>query len=294
MSSSSAVSGPRPPRRKKALGQHHLRSGELCRPLLEFLAPAGRLVVEIGPGAGVLTRELLVAGARVLAIELDLDWAAELTRRLPRAELAVVAGDALDFSWERLPAGALVAGNLPYQVGTAIVERVLATGVRVERAGFLLQREVVDRLAAVPGDGAYGALSVLVQARSTVRRLARVRPGSFVPPPRVESAFVGLTRREGPIPARDWGAFEGWVRLAFGQRRKTLINALASRYPRHQVEEALAAAGGTTGTRAEELSLEDLVSLRRRLGGFSGEGEYAPGGSTAGDTIRTSLGDPGP
>ncbi len=285
---------PGPPRRKKALGQHHLRSGELVRPLLDFLAPAGRLVIEVGPGAGVLTRELLAAGARVLAVELDLDWAAEIGHRLPRRrELAVVASDALEFPWERLPAGALVAGNLPYQVGTAIVERVLAAGAGVERAGFLLQREVVERLAASPGEAAYGALSVLVQARATVRALGRVRAGSFVPPPRVESAFVGLIRKEGSVPPHAWGAFELWIRQAFGMRRKTLVNCLASRFPRDRVEAGLAALGHAAGARAEELGLEELVTLARRLGaladGRAGRVEVGPG-----DTIPPSIGDPRP
>src|SRR5688572_8764136 len=99
------------PRLRKALGQHHLRQGERCRPAVEFLRPEGATVVEVGPGGGVLTRELLAAGARVVGWELDLAWAAELGRRLAGEDFRLVAGDALELPWERWPAGTLAAGN---------------------------------------------------------------------------------------------------------------------------------------------------------------------------------------
>ena len=121
------------PRLRKSLGQHHLRSGAICRPLVEFLRPAGRFVVEIGPGGGVLTRELIVAGARVLALEIDPEWAATLRERIPGPELEVRVADALEVDWTTFPAGTLVAGNLPYNVGGPIVERVLAAGPAARR-----------------------------------------------------------------------------------------------------------------------------------------------------------------
>src|SRR3954449_6857960 len=99
------------PSLKKSLGQHHLTAGALCRPLVSFLAPAGERVLEIGPGGGVLTAELLAAGARVLGWELDPAWAAFLRRRFPDPRLALVVGDALEIAWDRLPAPALVTGN---------------------------------------------------------------------------------------------------------------------------------------------------------------------------------------
>lgn len=255
----------RPPLRK-ALGQHHLRSGATCRPLLEFLQPAGRTIVEIGPGGGVLTGELLDAGARVLALELDPAWAEELRARLPAPELEVRVADALDFDWEALPVDSLVTGNLPYNVGTAIVERVLRSRA-VARAGFLLQREVVDRLVASPGEPAYGALSVRVALRAEARRLGVVRRGSFVPPPKVDSAFVGFLPR--PAPAAVAGAlaepFERFVQEAFAMRRKTLVNCLAGSFPRRAVEEALQGLERPPATRAEVLSLDELVALFVRL-----------------------------
>lgn len=256
----------RPPLRK-ALGQHHLRSPASARPLVEFLRPAGRLVVEIGAGGGMLTGELLAAGATVLALEVDPDWAATLGERIVDRRLEVRVGDALDFDWSSLPAGTLVAGNLPYNVGTAIVGRVLRSGRGIERAAFLLQRDVVERMIAEPGDEAYGALSVLIRLRAEARRLGIVKPGAFVPPPKVDSAFVGLTLREPPPALAGEGGdlVERFVHTAFGQRRKTLLNALSSAYPRPEVARAIARRGWPPSVRAETLSHLELLDLMARL-----------------------------
>ena len=302
------------PRRRKALGQHHLRDGRAALPLLDFLGVRGRTVVEIGPGGGALTRELLARGARVLAVEVDPAWAFALpgaaaprvavggaaTRdaasavwrgeRLPESavapspepaaavpetflffpfpgagRLSVAVADALEIDWERLPPGAMVAGNLPYNVGTPILERLLAHAPPGTRAGFLLQREVVDRLVAEPGSKAYGALSVLVAARASVRRLATLPPGAFVPPPRVESSFVGLELRAAPEVGSRWSAFEAVVRAAFAQRRKTLRNALGAVHGLARAEAALAALGIPRSERAERLSLEQFARLGEEL-----------------------------
>jgi 16S rRNA (adenine1518-N6/adenine1519-N6)-dimethyltransferase len=251
------------PRLKKRLGQHHLRHAGLCRPLLDFLRPGTRRVVEVGPGGGVLTGELLRAGARVWAWELDVAWALRLRRRLPDPELATVVGDALGIPWQRLPAGTLVAGNLPYGIATRLIQDLLSEAAGVEAAGFLVQAEVAGRLTASAGDPDYGALSVLVQARAEIRLLGRVRRASFRPPPRVDGAFVGLHRRRPAVPAAEWPAFEGLVRLAFAQRRKTLRNALAARWERPAVDGLLAALDLGPTVRAAELGLDQLVAVHR-------------------------------
>ena len=254
--------GSRRPPLLKSLGQHHLRDGRSTRPLVEFLGVGGAPVIEIGPGGGVLTRELLAAGAaRVLAVELDPAWAFALRCELPEARLEIAVGDALDLDWERLRGPALVAGNLPYNVGTAILERLLARARRVPRAAFLLQKEVVDRLVARPGEPDYGALSVLVAARSRARRLGRLSPGAFRPPPRVESAFVGLELGVGAVAPQQFEAFARVVRLAFSRRRKTLRNALASGWGRDAAAAALAALRLAPTARAESLDLEVFLAL---------------------------------
>lgn len=258
------------PRLRKSLGQHHLVDGALCRPLIQFLSLPGaglegRRVLEIGPGGGVLTRELLAAGARVWGWELDLAWVAALRRSLPDPRLALVVGDALEIPWhlfdEHLEEPVLVAGNLPYNVATAILERLLPHHESVPRAAFLLQREVAERLVAKPGDDAYGALSVIVAAYAEARILGRLRPGSFRPPPKVESAYVGLILHPPPLPEDRMPAFVDLVHLAFNQRRKTLRNALAARWGRQEAEELLRRAGVDGGRRAEELGLGEWVGL---------------------------------
>ena len=252
----------RKPPLRKGLGQHHLVSGALCRPLVGFLAPAGERVLEVGPGGGVLTRELLAAGARrVVGFELDAAWAFTLRRQLRDARLTLAAGDALDLDWSRLRAPTLVAGNLPYNVATAILERLLPHGERVARAAFLVQKEVAERIVAGPGDPGYGSFSVLVACYARASLLGRVRPGSFRPPPKVESAFVGLGLHAPPLPPGEMAAFVATVRLAFGQRRKTLRNALAAGWGREEAERALAAAGLPPGARAEELGLAEFLAL---------------------------------
>jgi 16S rRNA (adenine1518-N6/adenine1519-N6)-dimethyltransferase len=263
------------PRLKKALGQHHLVRPELCRPLVEFLAPRDERVVEIGPGGGVLTRALLDAGARVWAVELDVEWAWELRRALGRDVAAPLVGDAspqrpalqplvmdaLELPWERLPAPTLVAGNLPYNVATAILTSVLPHWSRLPRAAFLLQKEVAERLTARPGTRDYGSLTVLVQSYAEATILGRVRPGSFRPPPKVESAFVGLRLHAPPLPESQMSAFLARVREAFGQKRKTLRNALGRVVGSTRVEAALRALELPPTTRAEELSLDRWLAL---------------------------------
>ena len=264
------------PRLKKALGQHHLVDGRLCAPAIAFLRPAGERVLEVGPGGGVLTRELVGAGAAVWAWELDPEWAAALRERWP-ADLPapdLVVGDALEIPWGRLPAPTLTAGNLPYGIATALIARMLRHPDRVPRGAFLVQKEVADRLAAGPGDPDYGALSVLVRARAEVALLGRVKAGSFRPPPKVDGAFVGLAAVAPPLPAAGlpgMEAFEATVKAAFARRRKTLRNALGAAWGRAGAEAALAAAGIDAGARAEELSVTDFVRLTEARASTAGK-----------------------
>ena len=148
----------------------------------------------------------------------------------------------------------------------------------VERAAFLLQREVVDRLTAGPGDAEYGSLSLLTQARASVARLGIVRPGSFVPPPKVDSAFVGLRLHAPPLPEEEMPDFERLLRAAFSQRRKTLLNSFTSSFSRPVVEEALTTLGHDLKTRAEALGMADFLDLYRALRRRGAAALLAPGG----------------
>ncbi len=249
---------------RRSLGQHHLRSAESATLAVDFLDVSGRTVIEIGPGGGVLTRLLLERGARrVMACELDPSWAFALRRRVGERRIRLAVGDACDLAFEHAPVAARVAGNLPYNVATRIVSRVLERAPVALRAAFLVQREVADRLTATPGDGAYGALTVLTQARAAARRLAVVLPGSFVPPPAVTSAFVGLERIPLAIGEEEWAGFKALVRTAFSRRRKTLLNNLAAAMDRPAAAAAISASGLPPMVRAEALGLDEFVELFR-------------------------------
>jgi 16S rRNA (adenine1518-N6/adenine1519-N6)-dimethyltransferase len=273
------------PRLDKRLGQHHLRQPHLCAPLVDFLVPAGRTVIEIGPGGGALTGPLLAAGARVIAWELDLGWALRLGIASRSPSLAVVAGDALDLPFARLPAGTLVAGNLPYNVATALIDRLLAEGRGVARAGFLVQWEVARRLAAAPGEADYGALSVLTQSRAAVEILGRVPRGAFRPPPKVDGAFVGLVPRAA-VPVELCEPFRAVVLAAFRARRKTLRNSLAVTLGRPAAERLLAAARIAPDRRAEQLLLDQFIALAGEMQ-VVGEGPPAPESGASMTSIET-------
>ncbi len=219
-------------------------------------------MLEIGPGSGVLTRQLLAAGARgVVGWELDIAWACALPDLVRDPRLTVVVGDALELPWPRLPAGTLVAGNLPYNVATAIIDRALDAYPAIPRAGFLVQLEVAQRLVAQPGDSDYGALSVLVRSRAEARILGRVKPGAFKPPPKVESAFVGFLLRAPPVEGDEMVALRATVRAAFALRRKTLRNSLAASWGVPAAEAVIERLGWNGRTRAETLALDDFLAL---------------------------------
>jgi len=246
---------------KKRLGQHHLLQGHLCGPLLEYLSVPGREVVEIGPGGGVLTDELLAAGARVKALEVDPEWAFDLRRRRPDPALTVVVADALEIDWRHLPAGSLVTGNLPYGVATPIIERLLPAWRSVARAAFLVQLEVARRLVAGPGDADYGALTIVVATRARVRFLGRIGRGSFRPPPRVDGGMVGFELLAPPRPEAEMVEFYRWVRALFGLRRKALRNSLGRLWSADVARQVLAACGVEELARPETLAPGQLLRL---------------------------------
>lgn len=248
------------PSLKKRFGQHHLRHGGLCRPLVDYLAPAARTVVEIGPGGGVLTAELLAAQARVIALEVDCEWAAHLRRALPTDELSVWVTDARTFPWQRLRPATLVTGNLPFNVGTHLIEAVLGHPETIERAAFMVQKEVADRLVAQPGDSAYGALSVLVAAQAEVSYLGTIAARSFRPPPKVDASYVGFELSTN-LSKDERAGLRRVVHQAFAQRRKTLRNSLASGWGRDVTDAVLGHAGVDGKRRAETLGVEEFRRL---------------------------------
>jgi 16S rRNA (adenine1518-N6/adenine1519-N6)-dimethyltransferase len=250
-------------RPRKRFGQHFLHDPGIIARILDAIAPQpGETVVEIGPGEGALTYPLLARCGRLTVVEIDRDLAARLSAR-PEAgrELTVVQADALKLDLATLapPGGQLrLVGNLPYNVSTPLLFRFLAQAGVIRDMHFMLQKEVVDRMAAGPGTGDYGRLTVMLAAGCRVEKLFDVGPGAFRPPPRVWSSVVRLVPwAEPPFPIPDPPRFAAVVRAAFSQRRKTLRNALSGLMS----AEAIRAAGVDPGVRAETLPPEAFGRL---------------------------------
>jgi 16S rRNA (adenine1518-N6/adenine1519-N6)-dimethyltransferase len=187
------------PRAKRRLGQHFLSDPRILQRIADALGPTVHdTVLEIGPGPGGLTTALAARAGRVVAIEKDADLVPDLRARFPG--VTVVEGDALELDWHTLGGpGALVAGNIPYNITSPLIDKALAPP-RPPRIVFLVQKEVADRVTARAGEGAYGALSIGVQAVARTERLFVVPAGAFHPRPKVDSAVLRLTPLEAAWP----------------------------------------------------------------------------------------------
>jgi 16S rRNA (adenine1518-N6/adenine1519-N6)-dimethyltransferase len=248
---------------RKRFGQHFLADGAVIDRIVRAIDPRpGQALVEIGPGLGAMTDPLVERCRRLTVIELDRDLAARLRRR---AELAVVEADVLTVDFRALAAERgqrlRVVGNLPYNISTPILFHLLDAADLVEDQHFMLQKEVVDRIVAEPGGGAYGRLSVMLQWRYEVEPLLDVPPEAFEPPPRVDSAVVRLAPHAAPAPV-DRSLLEALVASAFSQRRKLL---------RHSLGRWLEARGHhgdfDLQRRAEEVPVAEYVALAQRVQG---------------------------
>jgi 16S rRNA (adenine1518-N6/adenine1519-N6)-dimethyltransferase len=257
--------------KRRALGQHFLRDPAIARAIVDLLAPrANDLVVEIGPGEGALTAELARRAGRVIALEVDPVLAARLRPRFPGVEILEADARSWEYGTLAAPPGGrvLVAGNLPYSVGKPILMALVAARRAIDTMALMLQREVAERVAAVPGSRVYGSLSVLTQLYCHVELALRVPPGAFRPPPKVESAVIRLDVLRAPrVAVADERRFHVVVRAAFAQRRKTLANALASGLgrPAEACRSAAEAAGIDPSRRAETLTIFEFAELTRRL-----------------------------
>lgn len=248
----------------RRLGQHFLSDPAILGRIADALEPQpGETVIEVGPGRGSLTEELLARGLQVIAIEKDRALAEELRER---ENLSVIVGDALKLDWHSLPAHRApltahrfkIVGNIPYYITSPLLAKALQPPLP-ERIVFLMQQEVADRIAAPPGGKTYGALSVGIQASCRVERLFSVAPGSFRPPPKVRSAVVRLTPLAEPLVAPDEAAdLRAFVTACFSRRRKQLHNAVPG-----GTAEGLRALGFDPRARPETLAPADFVRLLR-------------------------------
>jgi 16S rRNA (adenine1518-N6/adenine1519-N6)-dimethyltransferase len=253
-------------RARKRFAQHFLHDPGVIERIIAAIAPRpGDAMVEIGPGTGALTAPLLERLERLEAVELDRDLIPALQRLdAGRARLTLYNQDALGFDFAALARGCgrlRVVGNLPYNISTPLIFHLLGAVQGLQDMHFLLQREVVDRIAARPGGKTYGRLSVMVQYHCEAERLFAVGAGAFSPPPKVDSAFLRLRPLPTPPPLRDRERFERIVAQAFSQRRKTLRNALRGLVS----EQDIRAAGLDPARRGETLSVGQFVALANHV-----------------------------
>jgi 16S rRNA (adenine1518-N6/adenine1519-N6)-dimethyltransferase len=254
-------------RARKRFGQHFLHDPQVIERILTALDPQpGDALIEIGPGRGALTLPLLRRCRRLRAIEIDRDLAATLdasARGL--GELEVLPLDVLTVDLHALRGSGprlRLIGNLPYNISTPLLFHVLAQRDAIADMHFMLQKEVVERMAAAPGSRAYGRLTVMLAPHCSVQWLFDVGPGAFQPAPKVTSSFVRLVpRRAPPFPIDDEALFARIVAAAFSQRRKTLRNALRALVPVAVMHEL----GIDPGLRPERLSPQQYAAIANRM-----------------------------
>jgi 16S rRNA (adenine1518-N6/adenine1519-N6)-dimethyltransferase len=283
----------RRPQHKPKLGQHFLASDSFAVQIVDALGDVSQnTVLEIGPGRGVLTSLLAKRVRRLIAVELDRVLAAQLRLRFgmfPNVE--VIEADILSIDFDSLfgpkpglrrpgiqlkPEPVKVIGNLPFYITSGILLRLFDYAKYFETIVIMVQREVADRIVAEPGSRDYGLLSATVQLYARVEKLFTLPPGAFAPPPKVHSTALRLTMapRQKELGLDGDGrmgdsqlktGFIDFLKLSFGQKRKTLWNNLKSNYPEPHLRAALAQAGVKPAARAETLSLEESAALFRAL-----------------------------
>lgn len=252
----------RPHQARKRFGQHFLHDQHIIQKIVAAINPqTGEHLVEIGPGLGALTKALLPLVSNLDAIEIDRDIIPKLKNLAePYGTLTIHEADALTFSFATLSKEQplRVVGNLPYNISTPLIFHLLEEVECIQDMHFMLQKEVVDRLAAHPGNKTYGRLSVMVQYYCNVKKLFTVPPGAFNPPPQVDSAIIRLTPyAEPPYPAKNIRTLSTVVSTAFGQRRKTLRKSLQSLLtPEHWSRLTIDAQ-----LRPEQLTVENFVEI---------------------------------
>lgn len=261
-----------PHRARRRFSQNFLRDPAAIGRIVDAIAPQpGDRIVEVGPGRGALTAPLIARCGHLTAVEIDRDLARSLQARFGPGELTLLCADALKIDWEELArrsraergeGGLRIVGNLPYHISTPLLFKWLPVAAKVADQHLMLQKEVVDRIVARPGGRDYGRLSVMLQYRYEAERLFNVAPGAFVPAPKVHSSVIRLVpRAPGELATPDGSSLARVVTAAFGQRRKTLRNALAAVMD----EAAVRRAGVDPGARAETLDIAAFARLAGQL-----------------------------
>ncbi len=273
------------PKRKPKLGQNFLVDPNAARRIVEALGDVSdRIVIEIGPGRGVLTDLLIPQAKRVIGIELDRVLAAQLRMHYAtKPNVEILESDFVTAEFPSIvgrrpgplhdlrptqPETVDVVGNLPYYITSDIVLRILELHPNIERAVIMVQREVADRISAAPGSRDYGLLSATAQLFARVDKLFTLPPAAFSPPPEVHSSVLRLTMapRLEELQVQE-EPFIAFLKLAFAQKRKTLVNNLRGQYELAAIRTALKAAGLRPDVRAEAMPLEKSAAVFRALQG---------------------------
>lgn len=277
------VASARRPQAKPKLGQHFLNSQEFAARIVDALGDVSQgTVLEIGPGRGILTSLLAKRARRLIAVEVDRVLAAQLSLKFGmERNVEIIEADILAIDFDSLfgpkpglgrpgmeikPQPVKVVGNLPYYITSEILLRLFEFSKYFESIVIMVQREVADRIAAEPGGRDYGMLSATTQLYARVERLFTLPPEAFTPPPKVHSTVLRLTiePRQDELGVAGDG-FIDFLRLSFGQKRKTLWNNLKNRYEETALKQALAKAHVKPTARAETLSLEQSAAVYRAL-----------------------------
>ena len=261
--------------RRHALGQHFLVNRSVLDKIVRTIDPRpSDVIIEIGPGKGALTFRLAGKAGLVIAVEKDPAFI-PLLREQAGPNVTIVEADVLGTDFAGLVEGAggvrgeaKLVGNLPYSISSPILFKALDAHALFAKCVFLLQREVAERVCGRPGTKAHSPMSILIQNRFEARIEFRVSPGSFAPPPKVESALLMLTRRPAPLhPGSEDPGFRSFLYAAFAHRRKLLARNLELHgIARGRIEAAFASLGLARNARAEELPADRLVALYAKIG----------------------------
>ena len=267
---------------RKRFGQNFLHDPGTIERIIRAINPKpDDAIVEIGPGLGALTEEILAVNPRLQVVELDRDLIPVLrTKFFNYPEFRIHEADALKFDFSQLMVDRplRIIGNLPYNISTPLIFHLLSQADVVQDMHFMLQKEVVQRMAAVPGDNNYGRLGIMTQYFCRVQPLFEVGPGAFRPAPKVDSAIVRLVPHKTlPHPVKDLATLQAVVRTAFNARRKTLRKALGGMVSVEQLQSL----GINDGLRPENLGLADYVAIADLL--FEEKGAASPANEVSDD-----------
>ncbi len=251
-------------RAKKSFGQHFLTQEPIAERLATSLDTSdAELVVEIGPGKGILTRYLLKQALPVYAVELDRDMIPILEREFAGTSLHLIQGDILRIRIDEVlgaDANFVLVGNFPYNISSQIVFLGLQYRHRMPFLAGMFQKEMADRIVSPPGSKTFGVISVLVQAYFHPQLLFHVKPGSFSPPPKVNSSVISLKRFRSEIDGVPFQSLRQVVKVAFSQRRKKLRNTLKG-----IISEEILKEEGVVDLRPEQLSVDQFIMLTKHM-----------------------------